>query len=95
VALVLLVVFVALLIPLTAVVLDSPVVRSFVLRGRGEDAGPTPDVKELTDKVDILEADLEEMKGEIKRLAEGEQFVRRLLEEKRQDEIPKLPKPHQ
>ena len=93
-ALVLLVVFVALLIPLTAVVLDSPVVRSFVLRGRGEDAAP-PDVKELADKLSLLEADLDEMKGEIKRLAEGEQFVRRLLEDKRQGEVPKLPKPHQ
>ena len=92
-ALVLLVVFVALLIPLTAVVLDSPVVRSLVLRGRGEDTVP-PDVKELADKISLLESDLDEMKGEIKRLAEGEQFVRRLLEEKRQGEVPKLPKPN-
>ena len=92
--LILLVALLALLIPIAAVVLDSPVVRHFVLRGRGEDAAVPPDVKELTDKVTILEADLEEMKADIKRLTEGEQFVRRLLEEKHQDDVPKLPKPH-
>jgi hypothetical protein len=91
VTLILLVVFLALLIPIAAIVLDSPVVRSFVLRGRGEDIVP-PDVKELADKVSLLESDLDELKGEIKRLAEGQEFQRHLLE-KRQDEPARLPKP--
>jgi hypothetical protein len=89
-----LVIFVALLIPLTAVVLDSPVVRAWVDRSRGSDLPVPPDVKELAQKVGILEAELEEMRGDVRQLREAQQFVQHLLENPAEGgAVPKLPKP--
>ncbi len=75
------VILVALMIPLTAIVLDSPVVRAWVERLQGGPQGPGPDVKELATKVGILEAELETLGRQLAQLQEEHQFMQRLLED--------------
>ncbi len=83
-----LVIFVALLIPLTAVILDSPVVRSLMeRRGAGDPAAPA-EVKELGRKVVVLEEELDAVRGELAQLQDKHEFLQRLLEDPT-----KLPKP--
>jgi predicted phage tail protein len=75
------VVLLALLIPITAILLDSPLGRSFARRMDGRvDSGNGADVKELQRKVDLLEADLEEMKSQLSATRDEVQFVQKLLE---------------
>ena len=91
-----LVIFVALMIPLTAVVLDSPVVRSFVDRRHGGEGDATSaGVKELTEKVGVIEAELEVVNRQLAQLQEEQQFLQRLIEDpaKTQGAPKSLPKP--
>jgi len=84
---------VALMIPLAAVILDSPLARAFVERRLGGGELPA-DAKELAKKVGVLEAELEEVRGEMKQLREAQQFVQHLLENPAaRREAPQLPKP--
>ena len=90
-----LVIFVALMIPLTAVVLDSPVVRSFVdRRGSGEVDAPQG-IKELAEKVGVLESELEVVNRQVAQLQEEQQFLQKMIEDPaRAQGAPKaLPKP--
>ncbi len=76
-----LVVILALMIPLIAVVLDSPVVRA--LAGRWEREGQPEAVDPLLgSRVAALEAEVERLNREIESTREESQFVRRLLEKK-------------
>jgi hypothetical protein len=76
-----LVVLVALMIPLSAVVLDSPVVRAWAERHRHQaDAAPPAD-NALAQKVDTLENELEVVNRELAQLKESQQFLQRLLED--------------
>ena len=72
--------FVALLIPNTAILLDSPLGRSFARRLDGQAGGAAPDVRELQRKVDVLEAEVEEMRASLAATRDEVQFVQRLLE---------------
>ncbi len=83
-----LVIFIALLIPLTAVILDSPVVRSLMERRADGDRAVPGDVKELGRKVVVLEEELEAVRGELSQLQDKHEFLQRLLEDPT-----KLPKP--
>jgi hypothetical protein len=84
---------VALMIPLAAVVLDSPLARAFVERRFGGAEIPA-DAKELAKRLGVLEAELEEVRGELKQLRESQQFVQHLLENPAdRREAPQLPKP--
>jgi hypothetical protein len=74
-----LVVLVALSIPLTAIILDSPVVRAWAER-RHPQGNALPD-KELVQKVETLENELEAVNRELAQLKEGQQFIQRLLED--------------
>ena len=77
-----LVVLVALMIPLSAVVLDSPVVRAWAERRRhGVDPAVSADARELAQKVDTLENELEAVNRELVQLKESQQFLQRLLED--------------
>ena len=77
-----LVVLVALMIPLSAVVLDSPVVRAWAERRRhGVDPASDADAKALAQKVDTLENELEVVNRELGQLKESQQFLQRLLED--------------
>lgn len=75
-----LVILVALSIPLTAIILDSPVVRAWAERRHPGDATLPPD-KELVQKVDTLENELEVVNRELAQLKESQQFLQRLLED--------------
>ncbi len=76
-----LVVLVALMIPLSAVILDSPVVRSWAERHRHQGDAALPADKELVQKVDTLENELEAVNRELAQLKESQQFLQRLLED--------------
>jgi hypothetical protein len=91
-----LVILVALAIPLAAVILDSPVMRSWVGR-RGASEGEVhsgADMKVLAEKVETLEHELEVATHEIAQLKESHQFFQRLLEDPAaRQAAAKLPKP--
>jgi hypothetical protein len=75
------VLFIALLIPITAILVDSPLGRSFARRLDGQiESQASSDVKELQRKVDLLEADVEEMKALLSSTRDEVQFVQKLLE---------------
>ena len=71
----------ALMIPLTAIVLDSPVVRAWVERMHGGAVEGSADLKELAKKVAILETDLDTVTRQLAQLQEEHQFMQRLLED--------------
>ena len=71
----------ALMIPLTAIVLDSPVVRAWVERMQGGKIEDGADIKELSKKVGILETELETLNRQIAQIQEEHQYMQRLLED--------------
>lgn len=71
----------ALMIPLTAIVLDSPVVRAFAERMQGGKIEEGADIKELTKKVGVLESELETVTRQIAQIQEEHQYMQRLLED--------------
>ena len=79
-----LVLLVALMIPITAILLDSPG-RSFARRlegqGDGGGAGSGAGVRKLEERVEALESDLEDLNRSIAGMREELQFVQRLLED--------------
>ncbi|HEX4561541.1 MAG TPA: hypothetical protein VH113_06880 [Gemmatimonadales bacterium] len=75
------VLFIALLIPITAILVDSPLGRSFARRMDPQvESQNVPEVKELQRKIDLLEADVEEMKSLLASTRDEVQFVQKLLE---------------
>jgi hypothetical protein len=76
--LVLVVLLVALMIPLTAVVLDSQVGRAIAARlERSKEGDPS-----LSNRVALLEGEIERLTNTLDRLDEETAFLHRLLEEK-------------
>lgn len=73
------VIFVALLIPLIAVVLDSQLGRALAARLERPSVPADP---ALADRVAALEAEVERLSGELRSLEEQSEFLQRLLEEK-------------
>ncbi len=73
-------IFVALMIPLAAVILDSPVVRAWADRRHGLKEVPS-DVTDLIKKVSVLENELEAMNRQVAQLEESQQYLQRLLED--------------
>ena len=71
----------ALMIPLTAIVLDSPVVRAWVERMQGGKVEDGVDLKELSKKVGILETELETMGRQLAQIQEEHTYMQRLLED--------------
>jgi len=88
-----LVILVALMIPLTAIILDSPVVRAWVERRHGGAAPSLPELEEMAKKVGVLEADLDAVTRQLAQLQEEHQFMQRLLEDptRRQNASKALP----
>jgi hypothetical protein len=66
----------ALLVVLAAIVVDSPLGRSWARRLEGPAQGENAELQDLQRKVDALE-------GEVHELKEGLQFVNKLLEDPR------------
>jgi len=75
------VVLIALLIPLTAIVLDSPVIRVWMERRHGGAGAAGPAVEELSNRVADLETDLDTVTRQLAQLQDEHQFLQRLLED--------------
>jgi hypothetical protein len=80
------VLLVALLIPISAIFLDSPLGHSFArrldgARDGGGGGGRESGVRELERRVEVLESDLEDLNRSIAGMREELQFVQRLLED--------------
>jgi len=85
---------VALMIPITAILVDSPLGRSIArrLEGRGDEggggggggggsgSGGGANLRDLQQKVDVLESDVEELNRSLSATREELQFLQRLLE---------------
>jgi nitrogen fixation/metabolism regulation signal transduction histidine kinase len=76
---VVLLVFVALMIPIVAILVDSPLGRSIARRLEGGGTG-TGELGDLHRKVDLLEGEVEELHRSISGMKDELQFVQRLLE---------------
>lgn len=76
-----LVVLVALLIPITAIVVDSPVMRAWAAHRHGIEGDAPGEVKDLVKKVAVLENELEAMSRQVELLQEGQQYLQRMLED--------------
>ena len=71
----------ALLVVLAAILVDSPLGRSWARRLEGPDASAqTPELRDLQRKVDVLESEVEELNRSLTGMREELQFVNRLLE---------------
>ncbi|HKW41683.1 MAG TPA: hypothetical protein VJN39_10575 [Gemmatimonadales bacterium] len=77
------VLLVALMIPITAILLDSPLGRSVArrLEGQGEGDAMSPGIRQLERRVESLESDLEDLNRSLAGMREELQFVQRLLED--------------
>lgn len=82
---VVLLVFVALMIPIVAILVDSPLGRSIARRLEG--GAGTGELGDLHRKVELLEGEVEELHRSISGMKDELQFVQRLLEK------PKPPPP--
>ncbi|HEY6109617.1 MAG TPA: hypothetical protein VIV56_12035 [Gemmatimonadales bacterium] len=76
---VVLLVFVALMIPIVAILVDSPLGRSIARRLEGGGTA-TGEVGDLHRKVELLEGEVEELHRSISGMKDELQFVQRLLE---------------
>src|SRR6266540_5225889 len=77
---------IALMIPITAILLDSPLGRSIARRLEGQRDEAGADVRELQRRVEVLETDLEDVTRSLTGMREEIQFVQRLLEDPNRSE---------
>jgi hypothetical protein len=76
---------VALLIPVAAILVDSPLGKSFARRldesrGGGDGQG-MPELRDVKRKVEVLETELEDLNRSVAGMREELQFMQRLLED--------------
>src|SRR5207253_10394221 len=74
---------IALMIPITAILLDSPLGRSMARRLEGPSDGAPGSVRELERRVEALETDIADVTRSVTGMREGCQFVQGLLEDLR------------
>jgi len=77
---------VALMIPVAAILVDSPLGKSVARRmeGGGRDGGGTPpELRDMQRKVEVLETEVEDLSRTIAGMREELQFMQRLLEDPR------------
>ena len=75
---------VALLIPVAAILVDSPLGKSVARRMEGRvDGGPTPEVRDMQRKVELMETEIEDLNRSVAGMKEELQFMQRLLEDPR------------
>ena len=85
-----LILLVALLIPIMGIVIDSPIGRALARRLEGPEQTPAA-LADLARKVDLLEAEVDDLGRSVTQLQEENQFLQRLLEEAPRQSLP--PKP--
>jgi uncharacterized SAM-binding protein YcdF (DUF218 family) len=71
---------VALLIPILGIVVDSPIGRALARRLEGPQATP-PDVSALAKRVELLEAEVDDLTRGMQSLQDENAFLQRLLSE--------------
>ncbi len=69
---------VALLIPILGIVVDSPIGRAIARRLEGPQAVP-PGLAELAKKIELLEADVDDLTRSVQTLQDENTFLQRLL----------------
>ena len=74
------VVLLALMIPIAAIVIDSPVGRALARRLEGPNRVP-PEIEVLVKKMDLLETEVDELGRSVETLREENQFLQKLIEE--------------
>lgn len=85
-----LILLVALLIPIMGIIIDSPIGRALARRLEGPEHAP-PAVAELAKKVDLLEAEVEDLSRAMQALQEENQFLQRLIEDSPHRTLPPPP----
>ena len=75
-----LILLVALLIPIMGIVVDSPIGRALARRLEGPQPSP-PAIAELAKKVELLEADVDDLMRSVQALQDENAFLQRLLED--------------
>jgi hypothetical protein len=78
-----LILLVALLIPIMGIVVDSPIGRALARRLEGPEATP-PELADLAKKVDLLEAEVDDLMRSVQGLQDENAFLQRLLEDQSQ-----------
>ena len=79
-AVIALILLVALLIPIMGIVVDSPIGRALARRLEGPQEIP-PALNELAKKVELLEAEVDDLTRSVEALQEETVFLQRLLED--------------
>jgi len=77
---------VALLIPVAAILVDSPLGKSVARRMESRTdggGGVTPELRDVQRKVEILETEIEDLTRSVSGMREELQFMQRLLEDPR------------
>jgi hypothetical protein len=69
---------VALLIPILGILIDSPLGRALARRLEGPDTAP-PGVGELAKRVELLEAEVDDLARSVRSLEDENKFLQRLL----------------
>lgn len=82
-----LILLVALLIPIMGIVVDSPIGRALARRLEGPQATP-PALAELAKKVDLLEAEVDDLMRSVQGLQDENAFLQRLLEGPQRSTLP-------
>ncbi|HTI06083.1 MAG TPA: hypothetical protein VL549_12245 [Gemmatimonadales bacterium] len=72
---------VALLIPVAAILVDSPLGRSVARRMEGSGENPAPELRDVQKKVELLESEIEDLSRSVSGMREELQFMQRLLED--------------
>ena len=85
-----LILLVALLIPIMGIVVDSPIGRALARRLEGARDVP-PGLEELARKVDMLEAEVDDLNKSVQALQDENAFLQRLLSDA--PSRPPLPRP--
>ena len=73
--------FVVLSVLIMAILVDSPIGRAFARRLEGPVEAAPPPLVELAKKVQLLEAELDDLHRSVEGLKEENQFMQKLLEE--------------
>ncbi len=75
-----LILLVVLIIPVFAILTDSPLGRALARRLEGRNA-PPPELRELAERVEVLSGEVDDLTRAVETLKEENQFLQRLLEE--------------
>ncbi|HZA91196.1 MAG TPA: hypothetical protein VE420_01110 [Gemmatimonadales bacterium] len=87
-----LILLVALLIPIMGIVVDSPIGRALARRLEGPQQVPLA-LNELAKKIELLEAELDDLARSVQTLQDENAFLQRLLEDPGQRTLPPPQRP--